>query len=70
MVESYQANAGKPFASRLVAALQAGLDQGGETGPSTPQVFAWCEMCPGSIVDLRVDWSDRPIAALEDVWTV
>jgi uncharacterized Ntn-hydrolase superfamily protein len=25
---------------------------------------------PWPIVDLRVDWSDRPIAALAEVWAV
>ena len=69
MVQSYQANAGKPFAKRLVAALQAGLDQGGEAGPVRSAGLCVVRDMSWPIVDLRVDWSDRPIAALEEVWT-
>jgi uncharacterized Ntn-hydrolase superfamily protein len=70
MVRSYQASAGKPFAERLVAALQAGLDQGGEAGPVHSAGLCVVRDVSWPIVDLRVDWSDRPIAALEEVWAV
>jgi uncharacterized Ntn-hydrolase superfamily protein len=33
MIAAYQAASGSPFADRLLAALAAGLDQGGEAGP-------------------------------------
>ncbi|SDT10022.1 DUF1028 domain-containing protein [Bradyrhizobium canariense] len=68
MVRSYQDNAGKPFATRLVAALRAGLDQGGEAGPVHSAGLCVVREVSWAIVDLRVDWSDRPIAALEEVW--
>jgi uncharacterized Ntn-hydrolase superfamily protein len=70
MVRSYQDNAGKPFATRLVAALRAGLDQGGEAGPVHSAGLCVVRDVSWPIVDLRVDWSDRPIAALEEVWAV
>jgi uncharacterized Ntn-hydrolase superfamily protein len=69
MVQNYQATAGKPFATRLVAALQAGLDQGGEAGPVRSAGLCVVRDVSWPIVDLRVDWSDRPIAALEEAWT-
>jgi uncharacterized Ntn-hydrolase superfamily protein len=70
MVRSYQDNAGKPFATRLVAALRAGLDHGGEAGPVHSAGLCVVREVSWPIVDLRVDWSDRPIAALEEVWAV
>jgi uncharacterized Ntn-hydrolase superfamily protein len=70
MVRSYQDNTGKPFATRLVVALQAGLDQGGEAGPVHSAGLCVVRDVSWPIVDLRVDWSDRPIAALEEVWAV
>jgi uncharacterized Ntn-hydrolase superfamily protein len=70
MVESYQADAGKPFADRLLAALQAGLDQGGEAGPVRSAGLGVVRDVSWPIVDLRVDWSDQPIAALEEIWIV
>ena len=70
MVRSYQTNVGKPFVERLVAALQAGLDQGGEAGPVHSAGLCVVRDMSWPIVDLRVDWSDRPIAALAEVWSV
>jgi uncharacterized Ntn-hydrolase superfamily protein len=70
MVRSYRDNADKPFATRLVAALRAGLDQGGEAGPVRSAGLCVVREVSWPIVDLRVDWSDRPIAALEEAWAV
>ena len=70
MVQSYQDNTGKSFAARLVAALRAGLDQGGEAGPVHSAGLCIVREVSWPIVDLRVDWSGRPIEALEEVWAV
>jgi uncharacterized Ntn-hydrolase superfamily protein len=70
MVQSYRDNVGKPFATRLVAALRAGLDRGGEAGPVRSAGLCVVREVSWPIVDLRVDWSDRPIAALEEAWAV
>jgi uncharacterized Ntn-hydrolase superfamily protein len=70
MVQSYQDNAGRPFPVRLLAALRAGLDQGGEAGPVRSAGLAIVRDVSWPIVDLRVDWSDRPIASLAEVWAV
>jgi uncharacterized Ntn-hydrolase superfamily protein len=70
MVAAYRATAGEIFVERLLAALQAGLGQGGEAGPvHSAGVCVVRDVC-WPIVDLRVDWSDRPIAALAELWTV
>jgi uncharacterized Ntn-hydrolase superfamily protein len=70
MVRNYQDNTGKPFAARLIAALRAGLDEGGEAGPVHSAGLCVVRDVSWPIVDLRVDWSDRPIAALEEAWAV
>jgi len=70
MVTAYEASAGKPFAERLLSALTAGLDQGGEAGPVHSAGLCVVRDVFWPIVDLRVDWSDRPIAALQDLWVL
>ena len=70
MVRGYQDNAGKLFAARLLAALRAGLDQGGEAGPVHSAGLCVVQDVSWPIIDLRVDWSDRPIAALVEAWAV
>ena len=57
------------LAERLVSALEAGLEAGGEEGPvrSAGVLVADREAWP--LVDLRVDWSEGdPIADLRTVW--
>lgn len=70
MVDAYRAAAGKPFAERLLAALSAGLDQGGEAGPVHSAGLCVVRDVSWPIIDLRVDWSDRPIAALHELYAV
>ena len=70
MIAAYQAAPAKPFANRLLAALQAGLDQGGEAGPVHSAGICIVREVSWPIVDLRVDWHDRPISALHDLYAV
>lgn len=59
------------LAERLLGALRAGLDAGGEAGPvhSAGLIVAHEQDWP--LVELRIDWSDDcPIAALERAWEV
>jgi uncharacterized Ntn-hydrolase superfamily protein len=56
---------------RLMAALFAGLDAGGEAGPlhSAGMLIAGVQSWP--LVDLRCDWSEAcPIRALDAAWQV
>lgn len=65
------AGASGPLAARLVAALRAGLDAGGEAGPvhSAGLLVVREEAWP--YVDLRCDWTEGcPVAALEAAWAV
>jgi uncharacterized Ntn-hydrolase superfamily protein len=70
MVAAYADGAGKTFAERLLAALAAGLELGGEAGPVHSAGLCVVRDLSWPIVDLRVDWSDRPIAALHELWAV
>lgn len=56
---------------RLLLALEAALDQGGEEGPVHSAGLLVVDRQPWPLVDLRVDWHDAaPIAALRDAWTL
>lgn len=70
MVTAYEAAAGKPFVARLLCALAAGQDAGGEAGPVHSAGLCVVRDVTWPIVDLRVDWSERPVADLHQLWTV
>jgi uncharacterized Ntn-hydrolase superfamily protein len=70
MVAAYHDAAAKPFANRLLAALQAGQNQGGEAGPVHSAGICIVREVSWPIVDLRVDWHDQPIAALQNLYAV
>ena len=71
MTQAFE-RADAPFARRLLAALQAGLGEGGEAGPlHSAGLLIVRDDVPWPIVDLRVDWIDRdPVAALLATWQV
>lgn len=58
------------FPARLLAALEAGLAAGGEAGPVRSAGLVVVRDVDWPIVDLRVDWSDAPIADLRQVWEI
>ncbi|MFI7610279.1 DUF1028 domain-containing protein [Nonomuraea terrae] len=49
---------------RLLAGLEAGLSAGGEAGPLHSAGLSVVRAVPWRETDLRVDWSDEPIAEL------
>ena len=54
---------------RLLQALRAGLDEGGEAGPIHSAGLLIVRDVSWPIVDLRVDWTDDdPVAALQAIW--
>lgn len=56
---------------RLLAALESGLAAGGEAGPLRSAGLAVIRDVPWRETDLRVDWSEQPIAdlrALLELW--
>lgn len=57
--------------ARLVGALRAGLDAGGEAGPVHSAGLLLVDRQSWPLAELRIDWTeDCPIAALERAWQV
>lgn len=57
------------LAERLLAALRAGVDAGGEAGPVHSAALKVVGDLTWPIVDLRVDWADSdPITELQRLW--
>jgi uncharacterized Ntn-hydrolase superfamily protein len=54
----------------MLAAMQAGLDAGGEAGPIHSAGMLIVDKVAWPIADLRVDWSDAPLAELTRLWAV
>jgi len=66
-------NASSPsldLAERLILAMEAGLAAGGEAGPVHSAGLIVVEEQSWPLVDLRVDWSDAPLADLRSLWTL
>lgn len=69
MVEAFCA-AQDSLAERLLIALEAGLGAGGEAGPVYSAGLKVAHQLSWPFIDLRIDWSDRPIEALRTAWEV
>lgn len=70
IVEAFESSTGE-LEERLLSALVAGLEAGGEAGPLHSAGMAVVREVPWRETDLRVDWSEEPIADLHellDVW--
>ncbi|MBT6118267.1 MAG: DUF1028 domain-containing protein, partial [Rhodospirillaceae bacterium] len=57
-----------PFALRLIHALEAGLEAGGETNPVRSAAVLVAENFSFPEINLRVDWHDDPVAELKRIW--
>ena len=69
MVEAFQSSAGQALGDRLVRAMRAALEAGGEAGPVHSAGVVLVRDVPWPVADLRVDWSDDdPIGELERLW--
>jgi uncharacterized Ntn-hydrolase superfamily protein len=68
MAEAFAAEPGAHLGERLVAALAAGLEAGGEPAPlrSAALLVVAEEQFP--LIDLRVDLAAHPVAALSNLW--
>ncbi len=68
MLEAFLDGEGE-LADRLVAALRAGRDAGGEHRPLHAAGLLVADRVSWPVTDLRVDWSDGdPVADLEALW--
>lgn len=68
MVAAFTARQGDDLGTRLVSALTAGIETGGEEGPVHSAGLIVVSDMPWPLTDLRVDWSDDPINALAALW--
>ncbi|SFV27228.1 Uncharacterized conserved protein, Ntn-hydrolase superfamily [Devosia crocina] len=69
MVDSFERSEGD-LAERLMQALEAGLAAGGEAGPVYSAGLKVADRLSWPLVDLRLDWCERPIEALRAAWAV
>jgi uncharacterized Ntn-hydrolase superfamily protein len=68
MVGAFAERPDEELGSRLVAALSAGINAGGEEGPVHSAGLLVVSDTPWPLTDLRVDWSGEPIAELAALW--
>ena len=68
MVAAFRQRAGAHLGDRLLGAMRAALDAGGEEGPVRSVGMLLVRDVPWPVADLRVDWSDDPIGDLERLW--
>ena len=69
MSDSFSNNANLHLAERLLVALQAGLNAGGEEGPVHSAGLKVAHQHPWPLVDLRIDWADDdPLPNLVNLW--
>ena len=69
MTNNFSRNNNIHLAERLLLALQAGVDAGGEEGPVHSAGLKVAHQHSWPLVDLRIDWvEDKPIAELVKLW--
>jgi uncharacterized Ntn-hydrolase superfamily protein len=69
MTNNFTRNNNLHLAERLLSALQAGVDAGGEEGPVHSAGLKVAHQHSWPLVDLRIDWvEDKPITELMKLW--
>jgi len=68
MIDSFVATSSEQLGTRLIAAMKAGLEAGGEAGPVTSAGMLIADKCDWPLADLRVDQSSDPIGDLATLW--
>ena len=68
MTSAFEKSRNSNLADRLLRALEAGLEAGGETLPVRSAGIQICHGFDWSEVNLRVDWDEAPIVRLRDIW--
>ncbi|MCU0869255.1 MAG: DUF1028 domain-containing protein [Burkholderiales bacterium] len=70
MVERFEALVAADLGDRLLGAMRAALDAGGEAGPVHSAGMLIVDAVAWPVADLRVDWTDdNPVAALAALWS-
>ena len=68
IIAAYERATDLSFAERLLAAVDAGLEAGGETKPIMSAALLIADRNPWPLVDLRVDWAENPLTELRKLW--
>jgi uncharacterized Ntn-hydrolase superfamily protein len=68
MVDGFMERPEAHIADRLIRALEAGLEAGGETNPVRSATLLVAESHEFPEINLRVDWHDDPVAELGRIW--
>ena len=68
MVKQFELGGERHLAERLLLALEAGIDAGGEVGPTHSAALLVTHENLWPLVDLRVDWSEQPVIDLRVCW--
>ena len=68
MLAAFAGAADEDLGDRLVAALRAGLDAGGEVTPVRSAGLLIADTEPWPVTDLRVDWDGDPVGRLAGLW--
>ena len=69
MIRAFEQATGS-HGARLLAALRAGVDAGGEAGPLHSAGLLIGAEPSWPIAELRIDWDDDPVTGLERGWSV
>ncbi len=69
MVRAFEAASAEHLAARLLIAVSAGDEAGGEQGPVRSAALLVAHEQPFPLVDLRVDWDETdPLQTLHELW--
>lgn len=68
MIDGFMERPQDVLAERLLRALDAGLEAGGEHNPVRSAALLVAEKFPFPEVNLRVDWHEEPVAKLRRLW--
>jgi uncharacterized Ntn-hydrolase superfamily protein len=70
MIDCFECETREHLAERLMAALRAGVDAGGEDDPTHSAALLVVHERSWPLVNLRIDWSDLcPVESLTDLWS-
>lgn len=70
MARAYEQRPQDHIASRLLSAVAAGDQAGGEEGPVRSCGLLVVDAVPWPVTDLRVDWHEDPISELARLWAL
>jgi len=68
MIDGFLASENEMLGTRLMAAMIAGLQAGGEAGPLTSAGMLIADSEDWPLADLRIDKSNDPISDLATLW--